>query len=159
MRLNPAHAQVCVGQQLELTCTTNETALVWNFVPHLINNQGASVQREWLIASEDLTQQLQQFTINSTSFAFRTCARPVFEVGSVSVTLEWIPEEGVSYSVSGQVVDFRYTQRTTTVLSVPYNTPTNVTITATSCGQDSETAITSVELAYGNYFTKIQLQH
>ena len=87
-------------------------------------------------------------------------ARPVFEVGSVSVTLEWIPEEGVSYSVSSdQVVDFRYTQRTTTVLSVPYNTPTNVTITATSCGQDSETAITSVELAYGNYFTKIQLQH
>ena len=71
MRLNPAHAEVCVGQQLELTCTTNETALVWNFVPHLINNQGASVQREWLIASEDLTQQLQQFTINSTSFAFR----------------------------------------------------------------------------------------
>ena len=71
MRLNPAHAQVCVGRQLEIRCTTNETALVWNFVPHLINSQGASVQREWLIASEDLTEQLQQFTINSTSFAFR----------------------------------------------------------------------------------------
>jgi hypothetical protein len=68
--LTPAHAQACVGQQLEVTCTTNETALLWNFVPHLINNQGVSVQREWLIASEDLTQQLQQFTINSTSFAF-----------------------------------------------------------------------------------------
>ena len=71
MRLNPAPAQVCVGRQLEITCTTNETALLWNFVPHLMDNQGASVQREWLIASEDLTQQLQQFTVNSSSFAFR----------------------------------------------------------------------------------------
>ena len=70
MRLNPAHAQVCVGEQLEITCTTNETALLWNFVPHLMDNQGTSLQREWFIASEDLTQQLQQFTINSTFFTF-----------------------------------------------------------------------------------------
>lgn len=77
--------------------------------------------------------------------------RPVFDMGSVSVTLEWIPEEGVSYNVSAdQGVDFRYTQRSTTTLAVLYNTPTNVTITATSCGQNSETAITSLELAYGN---------
>ena len=75
MRLHPAPAQVCVGRQLEVTCTTNETALIWNFVPHLFDNQGASLQREWLIASEDLTQQLQQFTINSSSFAFQRSSK------------------------------------------------------------------------------------
>ena len=76
----------------------------------------------------------------------------MFEVGGVSVTLEWIPEEGVSYSVSfDQVVDLRYTQRTASAvaLTVPYNIPTNMTITATSCGQNIETAITSIPLAYG----------
>ena len=78
--------------------------------------------------------------------------RPVFDMDGVSVTLEWIPEEGVSYDVAVyQGVDLRYTQRSTVALTVPYNTPTNVTITATSCGQNSETAITSLELAYGNY--------
>ena len=70
MTLHPSPAQVCVGQQLEVTCTSNETSVVWKFVPHLMDNQGASLQREWLFASEDLTQQLQQFTLNSTSFAF-----------------------------------------------------------------------------------------
>ena len=72
-------------------------------------------------------------------------------MGGVSVTLEWIPEEGVSYSVSSdQVVDFRYTQRTTVALMVPYNNPTNVTITANACGRNSEIAITWIQLAYGN---------
>ena len=77
----------------------------------------------------------------------------MFEIGGVSVTLEWIPEEGVSYSISSdQVVDFRYTQRTTVhvALMVPYNIPTNVTITANACGQNSEIAITLIQLAYGN---------
>ena len=75
----------------------------------------------------------------------------MFEMDSVSVILEWIPEEGVSYSVSfDQVVDFRYTQRTAVALMVPYNIPTNVTITANACGQNSETAITWIQLAYGN---------
>ena len=75
----------------------------------------------------------------------------MFEVGGVSVTLEWMPEEGVSYSVSSdQVVDFRYTQGTAIAPMVPYNTPTNVTITATFCGHNSETTITQIQLAYGN---------
>ena len=75
----------------------------------------------------------------------------MFETDSVSVALEWIPEEGVSYSISvDQVANFIYVLRTIAVLSLPYNIPTNVTITATSCGQNSETAITSVPLAYGN---------
>ena len=70
----------------------------------------------------------------------------------VSVILEWVPEEGVSYDVAAnQEVEFVYIQRTAVALTVLYNTPTNVTITATSCGQNSETAITSVQLAYGNY--------
>ena len=56
--LNPAAlAQVCAGQQLELICTTNESNLVWNFVPPLINNQGNLIQGEWLIGSQDMTQQ------------------------------------------------------------------------------------------------------
>jgi hypothetical protein len=77
--------------------------------------------------------------------------RPVFETDSVSVTLEWMPEEGVSYNISvDQVADLRYIQRTTVNLTVLYNIPTNVNITATSCGQNSGTAITSVELAYSN---------
>ena len=63
--------QVCSGQQLNLTCTTNERFLVWNFVPQLITNLGTSVMVEWLIASEDLTEQLQEITVNATSFSFR----------------------------------------------------------------------------------------
>jgi hypothetical protein len=77
----------------------------------------------------------------------------VFETDSVSVTLEWMPEEGVSYNVSvDQVTDLRYIQRTMVNLTVLYNIPTNMNITATSCArQNSETSITSIELAYGNY--------
>ena len=63
--------QVCSGQQLNLTCTTNERFLVWNFVPQLITNLGTSVMVEWLIASEDLTEQIQEITVNATSFSFR----------------------------------------------------------------------------------------
>jgi hypothetical protein len=34
--------------------------------------------------------------------------RPVFETDSVSVTLEWMPEEGVSYNISvDQMADIR----------------------------------------------------
>ena len=65
--LNPALVQVCVGHQFKLTCTTTESNLVWNFVPPLINNQGNLIQGEWLIGSQDLTQQQQQITVNSTS--------------------------------------------------------------------------------------------
>jgi hypothetical protein len=38
---------VCEGEQLELTCTTNETFKVWNFEPPLINEQGVSIPQEW----------------------------------------------------------------------------------------------------------------
>ena len=76
MRLNPAMAQVCVGRQLEITCTTNETALVWNFVPPLINNQGVSIPQDWFISSTDLSQQPQHLTVNSTNFTIlRTSER------------------------------------------------------------------------------------
>ena len=78
--------------------------------------------------------------------------RPVFGMGGVSVTLEWIPEDGVSYSVAvDQGMDFRYTQRSTVIMILPYNIRISVNITATSCGQISEIAITSLELAYGSY--------
>lgn len=69
-------AQVCVGQQLELTCITNETAVVWNFVPPLVDDQGAPISLDWFIFSTDLDQQLQQFGVNSTTFTFvRTSMR------------------------------------------------------------------------------------
>ena len=75
----------------------------------------------------------------------------MFEMDTISVTLEWMPEEGVSYNITAdRVVDFRYIQRTIFNLTVPYNIPTNVTITATSRGGNSQTAITSLELAYGS---------
>ena len=71
MTLTPSsRAQVCVGEQLELTCATNETLVAWNFVPHLINAQGVSIALDWFISSNDQTQQLQSFTVNSTSFTF-----------------------------------------------------------------------------------------
>ena len=75
----------------------------------------------------------------------------MFEMDTISVTLEWIPEEGVSYNITADwVVDFRYIQGTIFNLTVPYNIPTNVTITATSRGGNSQTAITSLEPAYGS---------
>ena len=74
---------------------------------------------------------------------------PVFEMDSVSVTLEWIPEEGVSYNVAAdQAVEFKAPQGTIVNLTVLYNIPTSLNITATSCGQNNETAITSIEFAY-----------
>ena len=57
--LNTALAQACAAQQLEVTCTTNESNLVWNFVPPLINNWGNLIQGEWLIGSQDMTEQQQ----------------------------------------------------------------------------------------------------
>ena len=76
--------------------------------------------------------------------------RPVFEIDDVSVTLEWIAENGVVYSVAAdQITDFRSIGRTVVNLTVLYNTPTNVTITATSCGQNSQTFTISVILNYG----------
>ena len=68
--LKPALAQVCIGQQFEVTCATNESNLVWSFVPLLINHQGVSIQQNWLIGSEDLTQQQRTIAVNSTSFIF-----------------------------------------------------------------------------------------
>ena len=91
------------------------------------------------------------FNLAGSPRPLKVDTRAMFETDSVSVALEWMPEEGVSYSISvDQVADFRYTQRTAVALTVPYNIPTNVTITATSCGQNSEIAIASVPLAYGN---------
>ena len=96
-----------------------------------------------------ISPRLQIFTGSLSPLEVST--RPVFEMEMVSVTLEWMPEGGVSYKVSADhMVDLRYFQRTSVNLTVPYNTPTNVNITATSCGQNSETAITSLQLAYGN---------
>ena len=74
----------------------------------------------------------------------------MFEMDGVSVMLEWIAENGVVYSAAAnQTTDFRSIGRTVVNLTVHYNTPTNVTITATSCGQSSQTAITFVILNYG----------
>ena len=70
MTLNPALVQVCIGQQFELTCTTNESTLIWSFVPTLIDKRGNLIQVEWLIGSQDLTQQQQQMAVNSSSFTF-----------------------------------------------------------------------------------------
>lgn len=74
MTLSPSGVvQVCsrLSQQLDITCTTNETFLVWNFVPPLVNSQGISVPQNWFITSIDQSQQLQQLTVNSTSFTIR----------------------------------------------------------------------------------------
>ena len=74
----PGVAQVCTGQRLELTCITNESFLVWNFVPPLMNDQGVSIPQDWFISSEDLSQQLQRLTVNFTSFTFaRTSMRNI----------------------------------------------------------------------------------
>ena len=91
------------------------------------------------------------FNLAGSPRPLKVDTRAVFETDSVSVALEWRPEEGVSYSISVDQVDFRYIQRTTVNLTVLYNIPTNVTITATSCGQNGETSITSIELAYGSF--------
>ena len=70
MTLNPALAQVCLGQQFEVTCITNESNLVWSFVPPLIDNQGNLIRVEWVIGSQDLTEQRQGIPVNSTSITF-----------------------------------------------------------------------------------------
>ena len=64
----PGLAQVCEGKQLQLTCTTNEPAKVWNFVPPLINNQGVSIPQDWFVSITDLSQQPQYLMLNSTNF-------------------------------------------------------------------------------------------
>ena len=77
----------------------------------------------------------------------------MFEMDGVSVTLECYSTEYqclVMLLLIKWCQDLRLImQKTVMNLTVFYNTPTNVTITATSCGQNSETAITSVELIYG----------
>jgi hypothetical protein len=74
--ITPGLAQVCEGEQLELTCTTNEAFKVWNFVPPLINGQGVSILQDWFITSTDRSQQPQQLRVNSTTFTImRTSQR------------------------------------------------------------------------------------
>ena len=71
LKLSPFEVtQVCVRQEVKLTCATSETFLVWNFVPPLLNAQGASLPQDWFIASRDLSQQIQRLTVNFTSFTF-----------------------------------------------------------------------------------------
>ena len=70
----------------------------------------------------------------------------------VSVTLEWMLEGGVSYDVTAdQVIEFKFTQRTTINLTVLYNTTATVNITAIPCGQNNETVITSIDFSYGDH--------
>ena len=68
MTLSPGLSQVCVGQDLVLTCESNETNKVWNFVPPLSNHRGVPIPQDWFITSTDQSQQSQTLTVNSTKF-------------------------------------------------------------------------------------------
>ena len=66
--LSPGLSQVCIGQDLVLTCATNQTAKVWNFVPPLSNHLGVPIPQDWFISFSDQSQQSQTLIVNSTKF-------------------------------------------------------------------------------------------
>ena len=59
---------MCVGQQSELTCTTNGSFILWNFM--LTNDQGIFRMYERTITLVDPSQQASHLMVNSTSFNF-----------------------------------------------------------------------------------------
>lgn len=61
--------KVCLGEELVLTCTTNENGLVWRV--QLINDQGRSVTHELFFFSMDLADQMQNVVVNFTNFTSR----------------------------------------------------------------------------------------
>ena len=59
---------MCVGQQIELTCTTNGSFILWNFM--LTNDQGIFRMYDRIISLVDPPQQASYLLVNSTSFNF-----------------------------------------------------------------------------------------
>ena len=57
---------MCVGQQSELTCTTNGSFILWNFM--LTNDQGIFRMYDRIISLVDPSQQASYLLVNSTSF-------------------------------------------------------------------------------------------
>ena len=71
---------------------------------------------------------------------------------NVTILFEWTPEIGVIYNVSAKasepiVVTINFITTASVNLTVPYNTHINVSIVATSCGQNN--TVTVIELNYG----------
>lgn len=83
-----------------------------------------------------------------------------FQKINVTVTLEWTQESLASYNVTivspQNTMHMVFVNNTNAQLTVPYNTPYNVSVTAYLCGQN---ASTDIELFYSgkyrqyNYFT------
>ena len=83
-------ASVCVGRHIELTCITNGSFIVWNFM--LANEQGFFQTYEWIISlSGMMSQQASHLKVNSTSINFtRTSAQnssPL--ISSLLNTVNW----------------------------------------------------------------------
>ena len=75
---------------------------------------------------------------------------PQFWNGSLSVILEWIPEEAVTYEIMTApetAVDFLKRSSIRAILF--YNVQYNISIEAVSCSQNSERVTTTVSLHYG----------
>ena len=68
---------------------------------------------------------------------------------NVSVTLDWIPEYNISYSVRAVPCAQIIVTESAAHITVSYNTMYNVSITAIQCGLES--APTNVQLAYGEF--------
>ena len=96
-------------------CITNKTFLIWNFVPPLVNSQGISIPQDWFVTSTDLSQQLQQLTVNSTNF---TVLRTSERNGSPLVfTLTIIHSNSAMDMIGTRCAEIMGTERATAVSS------------------------------------------
>ena len=75
---------------------------------------------------------------------------PQFGNSSISVTIEWTPEDSVIYRAVVVPETAPTFLKRSKILVIPfYNIQYNITIAATTCGQNSERITTAVSLSYG----------
>ena len=65
-----------------------------------------------------------------------------FQIQGVLITLDWIPQMGVTYNVTTTpAIDVRFFERASANLSLSYNTAYNVTVEATSLCKETNTTL------------------
>lgn len=75
---------------------------------------------------------------------------PQFGDDDLSVTIEWVPEEGVTYEImSVPETAVNFLKQSTIRLTLFYNIQYNISIEAIPCGQNRERINTTISLHYG----------
>ena len=81
-----------------------------------------------------------------------------FQIQGVLITLDWIPQVGVTYNVTTTpAIDVRFFERASANLSLSYNTAYNVTVEATSLCKETNTTLKEFNYCELNKYCRMNL--